>query len=127
MGGMGKAHARSLRKNPTDAERALWQRIRLRQLEGRKFRRQHPLGRYVVDFVCLDERLIVELDGGQHAGQVPSDSNRTAWLQGEGFRVLRFWNHVVLGDIEAVLEVIRGAVSSSSPPPGPSPAMGGGA
>ncbi len=109
-GGMNKAHPRALRKNATDAERALWRHIRLRQMEGHKFRRQQPLGQYVVDFVCLEKKVIVELDGGQHAEQVGWDSKRTVWLEAEGFRVLRFWNHQVLRDIEAVEEIIREAL-----------------
>ncbi len=99
-----------LRKNPTEAERALWKHLRLRQLEGQKFRRQQPLGRYVVDFVCFEKKLIVELDGGQHSEQVTSDADRSAWLNGQGFRVLRFWNHDAVKDIEAVKETIRQAL-----------------
>lgn len=109
-GGMNRAHARALRKNPTDAERALWRHIRLRQMEAHKFRRQQPLGRYVVDFICFEEKVIVELDGGQHAEQVASDSKRTEWLEAEGFRVLRFWNHQLLRDVEAVKGTIREAL-----------------
>ena len=73
-------------------------------------RRQQPLGRYIVDFVCLEKRLIVELDGGQHAEQVLSDTARTAWLETQGFRVLRFWNNEVLSEIESVKEAIREAL-----------------
>ena len=126
-GGMSRAHARALRKNSTEAERALWKHIRLRQMDGHKFRRQQSLGQYIVDFICLEKKLIVEIDGGQHAWQIALDSERTAWLEAQGFRVLRFWNHHVLADIEAVKEVIWGALSRNSlPPPGPSPATGGG-
>ncbi|OGB90346.1 MAG: hypothetical protein A3H39_09345 [candidate division NC10 bacterium RIFCSPLOWO2_02_FULL_66_22] len=107
---MSTERPRALRKNPTEAERSLWKHLRLRQLEGEKLRRQQPLGRYVVDFVCLEKRLIVELDGGQHAEQVASDAERTAWLESQGFRVVRFWNHHVLNDIEAVKEAIRDAL-----------------
>ncbi len=82
----------------------------MRQLEGHKFRRQQPIGRYVVDFVCLEKKLVIELDGGQHAVQVLSDVERTAWLETQGFRVLRFWNHHVLGEIEGVMESIREAL-----------------
>ena len=103
--------ARVLRKNPTEAERALWRHLRLRQLAGHKFRRQQRLGSYIVDFVCLEKRLIVELDGGPHSGQVASDTKRTAWLEAQGFCVLRFWNHEVLKDIEAVIDVIRRVLS----------------
>ena len=107
---MNRSFARALRKNPTEAERALWKHLRLRQLEGQKFRRQQPLGRYVVDFVCFEKKVIVELDGGQHSEQVASDAQRTSWLRGQGFRVLRFWNHEVLRDIEAVKETVREAL-----------------
>ena len=92
--------ARALRKNPTEAERTLWRHLRLRQLDEHKFRRQQPVGSYIVDFICIEKRLVVELDGGQHSEQVASDAERTALLEGEGFRVLRFWNHEVLKDIE---------------------------
>ena len=82
----------------------------MRQFKGFKFRRQQPLGRYIVDFVCLSKKLIVEVDGGQHvAGS--EDSKRTAWLVSQGFRVLRFWNNQVLGDIESVTKVIWDALS----------------
>ena len=102
--------ARQLRRNQTDAERLLWSKLRNRQLEGRKARRQYVIGPYIVDFVFLEDRLIVELDGGQHAEQVEGDAQRTAWLEMKGFRVLRFWNHEVLGNLEGVLEVIRRAL-----------------
>jgi very-short-patch-repair endonuclease len=108
---MSTERARVLRKNPTEAERTLWKHLRLRQLEGQKFRRQQPLGLYIVDFICIEKRLIVELDGGQHLEQVASDAERTAWLERQGFRVLRFWNHEVLKDIDAVIDVIRRALS----------------
>ncbi len=108
---MSTERPRALRKNPTEAERSLWKHLRLRQLEGEKFRRQQPLGRYVVDFICLEKRLIVELDGGQHAEQVASDAERTAWLEARGFRIMRFWNHHVLSTVEAVMEAIREALS----------------
>ena len=110
-GGMSRERARGLRKNPTDAERALWKHLRLRQLEGHRFRRQQPLGPYIVDFVCFEKKVIIEVDGGQHAEQVVSDAERTACLEAQGFRLLRFWNHDVLRDIEAVKEVIRGVLS----------------
>jgi len=85
----------------TDAEVKLWNRIRSRLL-GIKFRRQHPLGPYIVDFVCLERSLIIEVDGGQHAGSLP-DVHRDEWLQEQGFRILRFWNQEVLGNIDGVL------------------------
>jgi very-short-patch-repair endonuclease len=106
MGGMNKTKARELRKNLTEAEHALWKHLRLRQLAGYKFRRQQPLGKYIVDFVCFEKRLIIEIDGGQHSEQVAYDSERTAWLETQGFRILRFWNNQVLKEIEVVKEVI---------------------
>ena len=114
----------------TDAERKLWVRLRRRQIDGYRFRRQVPIGGYIVDFVCLAERLVVEIDGGQHKedeGQA-QDAQRTRWLQSKGYRVLRFWNssvltqtHVVLETIFSALAVGRGA-SSTSPQPCPPPA-----
>src|SRR3546814_2302829 len=94
---MSKNSARRLRRDQTTAERRLWSRLRDRQLEGHKFRRQVPRGRFVVDFACLDSWLVVELDGGQHADpfQTKDDRKRTAWLEAEGYRVLRFWNHEI--------------------------------
>ena len=87
------AIARRLRRNPTDAEKRLWSKLRHKQLSGHRFRRQVPIGPYIVDFACLGARLIVEVDGGQHANQIERDNARTAWLGGQGFRVLRFWNN----------------------------------
>ena len=101
-----RARARELRKNPTDAERLLWQKLRFWQVDGCKFRRQQPLGRYIVDFVCLQRKLIVELDGGQHAQHADYDKERDGWLRGQGFVVLRFWNHDVHANIDGVMEVI---------------------
>ena len=107
-----QATARSLRKNPTEAERLLWRHLRLHQLGGWKFRRQQPVRTYIVDFVCLEKRLIVEVDGGQHAAQMEQDAQRAAWLEAEGFRVLRFWNTEVLRDTTAVQETIRAALDA---------------
>ena len=90
-----------MRHDPTDAERALWRILRSRQFAGAKFRRQLPLGPYIGDFVCLDPRLIVECDGGQHADN-PYDEARDAWLTAQGFRVLRVWNTDILREPEAV-------------------------
>jgi len=112
-----KRNARDLRRDMTDAERLLWRYLRRRQLAGRKFRRQHPVGKYIVDFVCIKEGLIVEVDGGQHADREEQDAARTVWLEGQGFRVLRFWNNEVLANIEGVREVIRRAVESKGRPP----------
>ena len=112
---MNRGQARKLRKNPTDAEKVLWKHLRLRQVEGHKFRRQQPLGPYIVDFVCLDRKLIVEVDGGQHLEQSASDAKRTAWLEGRGFRLLRYWNDQVLKEPEAVTEAIWNALKSPHP------------
>ncbi|MCK9516521.1 MAG: endonuclease domain-containing protein [Ottowia sp.] len=89
----------------TDAERVLWRHLRARRLAGGKFRRQHPLGPYVVDFVNLAARLVIEVDGGQHSGSA-HDRARDRWLQRQGFRVLRFWNNDVLQHTEGVLQAI---------------------
>jgi len=87
----------------TEAEKRLWVRIRDRQLEGFKFRRQHPVGRYVADFACIEAKLIVELDGGQHADN-PKDLERTVWLESQGWCVIRFWNNEVFENLDGVLE-----------------------
>ena len=108
---MGSPVARKLRKNLTDAERHLWRHLRRRQSDGFKFRRQAPIGRYVVDFFCPDAELIVEIDGGQHADQMEYDANCTEWLESRGYRVLRFWNNEVLENTEGVIETIRAALS----------------
>jgi len=107
---MSSAKARSLRSNPTEAERKLWSVLRHKQLEGHRFRRQHPIGPYVVDFICLEEKLVIEVDGGQHAQRQDGDSSRTEWLAERGYRVLRFWNNEVLSNIEGVFQSIRQAL-----------------
>ncbi len=101
-----RTRARELRNNPTDAERVLWGQLRLWQIDGYKFRRQQPLGRYIVDFVCLEKRVVVEVDGGQHAQQATVDAERDRWLRDEGFIVLRFWNHDVVKNIDGVKELV---------------------
>lgn len=118
------AKARTLRRRFTDAELKLWNHLRGRQIGGEKFRRQQPLGRYVVDFVCLEKKLIVEVDGGQHAAP-EYDRERTLWLESEGFRVIRFWNNEVLKDQEGVLDAIYKELKNS-PSPQPSPLKGEG-
>src|SRR5262249_8282521 len=92
----GVERARELRRRETDAERKLWMRPRDHQLAGAKFRRQQPLGRFVADFCCLEHKLVIEVDGGQHASNVESDRARSAFLERYGYRVLRFWDHEVL-------------------------------
>lgn len=106
--------ARRLRRDMTDTERKLWAKLRNRQLENVKFRRQHPLGPYVLDFYAEDHRLAVELDGSQHTPE--GDAARTAWLMARGCRVIRFWNHEVLQQLDDVLEAIRQAVLLPTPP-----------
>ncbi|MCC8940384.1 endonuclease domain-containing protein [Bradyrhizobium sp. Arg68] len=98
--------ARGLRVNQTDAETVLWNRIRNRQIDGHKFARQVPIGSYICDFVCRERKIVIEVDGGQHAEPV-SDEIRDRYLVGEGYRVLRFWNNDVLGNIEGVLLTIQ--------------------
>jgi len=113
---MSVTNARRLRKAMTDVERKLWTKLRDRQLERVKFRRQHPLGDYVLDFYCEERQLVIEVDGGQHTPE--RDAARTAWLEAHGCRVLRFWNHDVLLRLPDVLEMIRAAVLEFPLPPG---------
>ena len=110
-------NARDLRRNLTDAERALWRHLRQRQIAGLKFRRQHPIGRYILDFVCLEARLVIELDGGQHAHRQGADQERTAWLEARGYRVLRFWNTEVFENPEGVMEAILQATAGAAVQP----------
>ena len=105
----------------TDAEQALWKYLRMRQMAGAKFRRQQPIGSYIVDFVSFGSSLVVEADGGQHTQQADYDAKRTAWLDGQSFRVLRFWDHEVL---QAPDEVKRVILEALTPPPESSPTRG---
>ena len=107
--------ARKLRRESTEAEKALWRALRDRNLQGFKFRRQQPVGRFIVDFVCFERQLVIEVDGGQHATQTDKDKARDVWLQGQGFRVLRFWNNEVLENLEGVVEVIFEHCEKPSP------------
>ena len=112
----------------TDAERRLWYRLRAHRFEGHKFKRQVPIGPYVVDFACLGRRLVVEVDGGQHA-ENSRDALRDAYLKDEGFRVLRFWNNDVLKNTQVVLEIILNELETPSPgalraPPSPASGRG---
>ncbi len=104
---MSLEHAREMRSNPTEAEAALWQRLRRNRLDGIHFRRQALRGRYIVDFLAPKARLVVEIDGGQHGGAY--DAQRDRALQRMGYTVLRFWNNEALTNVEGVLEVIRRA------------------
>ena len=122
--------ARTLRNAATDAERHFWQHLRLKQLGGHKFRRQVPIAGYIADFMCLEMKLIVELDGGQHAEQSAYDAQRTRVLESEGYRVVRYWNDDaflrtsdVLEDILRVLELAKDDSRIKSTPPQSSPAL----
>ena len=108
---------RALRNNMSDAEQVLWNVLRGRQVSGLKFRRQHPFGNYILDFVCLENKLVIEVDGGQHGQQAGYDESRTQELQTAGFCVLRFWNNEVLKEIESVKEKIGLVVRSCNPIP----------
>jgi very-short-patch-repair endonuclease len=96
--------ARTLRRNSTDAEQKLWRA--LREFKAARFRRQHPIGQYIADFACPARKLVIELDGGQHAAQADQDELRTTDLAKRGYRVIRFWNNDVLSNIDGVIETI---------------------
>ncbi len=102
-----RLRARTLRKTMTDAELKLWKHLRARQIEGFRFRREVPIDRYIVDFVCPQAKLVVEVDGGQHQAQSSYDAGRTALLERQGYRVLRYWNHDVLRSVEDVVADIH--------------------
>ena len=108
--------AKRLRSNQTEAEQRLWYHLRAHRFIGLKFKRQKPLGRYIVDFICHERRLIIEVDGGQHAEQTDYEHERDTWLRERGYRVLRFWNHDIMRQLDGVLEQIRLAVVLPSPP-----------
>ncbi|HEX3124803.1 MAG TPA: endonuclease domain-containing protein, partial [Rhodanobacteraceae bacterium] len=110
---------RRLRNAPTDAEHVLWQSLRGRQIENCKVRRQHPFADYILDFVCLERALIVELDGGQHA--VALDAERTLLLEKAGFAILRFWNNDVFANQAGVLETIQQSLIARATPSPPNP------
>ena len=105
--------AKQLRTNMTDAERRLWYYLRGHRLQGFKFKRQQQVGAYIVDFICLHARLIVEVDGGQHVDS-QTDQVRDAWLRSQGFRIMRFWNNDVLKATDMVLQAIMDELGSSS-------------
>ena len=123
-------HAARLRREMTDAERALWFELRNRRLLDHKFRSQWSLGPFVADFCCLAARLVIEVDGGQHSER--ADAGRTAWLKANGFRLIRFWNNDVLTNMDGVLTVIaealeaRGKKEEQDPHPNPLPRAGEG-
>ncbi|HEY0148533.1 MAG TPA: DUF559 domain-containing protein [Allosphingosinicella sp.] len=117
--------AQSLRNNATDCERLLWFELRQRRFGAHKFSRQIPVGPFVADFVCRRARLVAELDGGQHSANVEADARRTCFLESAGYRVIRFWNHDILENMDGVLQVV-GVAFEAGPPPGPLPAGEGG-
>ncbi|MFZ5635944.1 MAG: endonuclease domain-containing protein [Pseudomonadota bacterium] len=112
-------NSRRLRREMTDAERALWRHLRAGRLGHLKFRRQHPIPPYIADFCCIAERLIVELDGSQHSEEV--DATRTRFLRSKGWRILRFWDNEVLLETEAVLDAIWNAANNRTLSPTPLP------
>src|SRR5258708_25485837 len=121
--GRGTLRARDLRRQSTEAEKLLWQKLRRKQFHGLRFRRQFPLGPYFGDFICLPARLVIEVDGGQHAeaAQAEHDARRSDWLCAENFRVLRFWNPDIFGNMDGVLDMIDAATPGAPPPLPPSP------
>ena len=116
-------HAKELRTNVTEAEKKLWHFLQQSNL-GYSFRRQHPVGDYITDFACIEKKIIIEIDGGQHGEQQAYDTKRTAFLEEAGFKVLRFWNNEVLENHEGVLQVVQEALKVEGHPPSP-PASGG--
>ena len=114
--------ARQMRRQSTDAERLLWSKLRDRRMMNCKFRRQYPMGRYIVDFVCRKRNIIIEIDGGHHIDQQDYDTVRTEWLQSQGFEVIRYWDNDVLTQLDSVLESIGNALEKCGKQPSPSPA-----
>jgi very-short-patch-repair endonuclease len=115
--GVMRVRAKNLRTLQTDAEKKLWQALRNRQF-GFKFRRQQPMAHYIADFVCFEQKLIVEIDGGQHADAAAYDTTRKQFFEAQGYRVLRFWNNEVLGNVEGVLQHVASVIT---PHPNPLP------
>ena len=113
------SYASHLRTKQTDTEKSLWHALRNRQLSSFKFRRQFTFPPYIVDFVCLETRLVVEVDGGQHATNQAYDAERTRFLLNQGYRVLRFWNNEVMSNLEGVLNTILKALQTPHPKPLP--------
>ena len=112
-----------LRRFPTEAEACLWRRLRRRAFKGLKFRRQLPLGKYIVDFVCLEKRLIIELDGGQHNAEAQRHYDRVGdqWLRSQGLQILRYWNNEIFDQWESIAEAVRKAAQGGPSPPTPLP------
>ena len=105
--------ARRLRREQTEWEHNLWTRLRRRQLKGFKFRRQHPIGPFFADFFCPEAKLVIEIDGSQHADELARDESRNGFLRDAGYRVLRFWNHEIRAEIDAVMQRIADALEKS--------------
>jgi very-short-patch-repair endonuclease len=118
--------ARTLRRQSTDAERHLWHQLRRRRIGGYRFRRQVPIAGFIADFACLEARLVVELDGGQHVKRKSYDGERDRKLAAEGFRVLRFWDNEAFVNTQAVLDTILHALESTAPHPNLPPQAGEG-
>ncbi|MGH8576761.1 MAG: endonuclease domain-containing protein [Gammaproteobacteria bacterium] len=116
---MPNLRARQLRNHPTEAESLLWQHLRRSQILGRKFRRQEPIGPYIVDFACFYPMLVIEIDGSQHAGSIAHDAERSAYLERMGFKVIRFWNDEVLARTDWVREAIRQCIEELMGSPTP--------
>jgi len=116
---------RQLRHHMTESEIRLWRHLRAHRLGGEKFRRQQPIGPYVVDFVHFGARLIIEADGGQHNG-APRDGCRDAWLHAQGFKVMRFWNNEIMSNLDGVLATVMAEVAALPLSPNPSPSRGEG-
>ena len=114
-----------LRSNMTPHEQILWQYLRAGRLAGYKFKRQQPIGRYIVDFVCFEAKLVVELDGSQHM-DATQDKIRDAWLSNEGYKVMRFWNNELSENLEGLLQLVLQALNLRHPLPNPSPLKGEG-
>jgi very-short-patch-repair endonuclease len=115
---MARQLAKSLRKQMTDAERRLWYRLRAHRFEGLKFKRQVPIGKYIVDFANLRAKVVIEIDGGQHA-ESKTDRVRDQFLSSQGFRVVRFWNNGVLQSTDEILDAISAAIGEAAQPPLP--------
>ena len=123
---MPSTFARQLRSTPTDAVIRLWSRLRRKQLDGFRFRRQQPIGPYIVDFFCPEVKLVIEVDGGQHNVEEVKDKKRSRWLEERGYRVIRFWNNDVLSNTDGVALTVLEELRSCRPPSLPSPSRGEG-
>jgi very-short-patch-repair endonuclease len=121
-----RSRARALRHDMTSAERRIWSRLRAHRFQGFSFRRQVPIGSYIVDFLCPEARLIIEIDGGQHAVQTNRDAVRESWLREQGFVILRFWNNEVLTKLSGVLHRVAESLRQPAPPSLTLPRKGGG-